>query len=67
MVGITIFATSETHDFMQKNEPGPVSYTIHKNKFKMDERPKRKIGSHQNPRGDIRQKPLGPRPQQRLT
>ena len=24
---------------MQKNEPGPLSYTIHKNKLKMDERP----------------------------
>ena len=24
---------------MQKNETGPLSYTIHKNKFKMDERP----------------------------
>ena len=22
---------------MQKNEPGPLSYTIHKNKLKMDE------------------------------
>ena len=31
---------------MQKNEPGPLSYTIHKNKLKMDERPKRKTGSH---------------------
>ena len=26
---------------MQKNEPGPLSYTIHKNKLKMDERPQR--------------------------
>ena len=43
---------------MQKNEPGPLSYTRHKNKLKMDERPKRKIGSHQNPRGESRQKPL---------
>ena len=25
---------------MQKNERGPLSYTIHKNKLKMDERPK---------------------------
>ena len=24
---------------MQKNEPGPLSYTIHKNKLKMDGRP----------------------------
>ena len=30
---------------MQKNEPGPLSYTRHKNKLKMDERPKCKIGS----------------------
>ena len=34
---------------MQKNEPGPLSYAIHKNKLKMDERPQCKIGSHQNP------------------
>ena len=27
---------------MQKNEPGPLSYTIHKNKLKMDEKPKHK-------------------------
>ena len=25
---------------MKKNEPGPLSYAIHKNKLKMDERPK---------------------------
>ena len=40
---------------MQKNETGPLSYTIHKNKLKMDERPKGKTGSHQNPRGENRQ------------
>ena len=51
---------------MQKNEHGPLSYTIHKNKLKMDERPKRKTGSHQNPRGESRQKPLLPHPQQFL-
>ena len=34
---------------MQKNEPGPLSYTIHKNKLKMDERPQCMTGSHQNP------------------
>ena len=39
---------------MQKNEPGPLSYTIHKNKLEMDERPKGKTGSHQNPRGENR-------------
>ena len=40
---------------MQKNEPGPLSDTTHKNKLKMDERPKCKTGSHQNPRGESRQ------------
>ena len=34
---------------MQKNETGPLSYTIHKNKFKMDERPKCETGNNQNP------------------
>ena len=43
---------------MQKNETGLLSYTIHKNKFKMDERPKSDTGSHQNPRGEHRQQPL---------
>ena len=43
---------------IQKNEPGPLSYTIHKNKLKMDERPKCKTGSHQNSQGESRQKPL---------
>ena len=43
---------------IHKNEPGPFSYTIHKNKLKMDERPKSKIGNHQNPRGENRQQPL---------
>ena len=43
---------------MQKNEHGPLSYTIDKNKLKMDERPKCKTGSHQTPRGESRQKPV---------
>ena len=43
---------------MQKNEPGPLSYTIHKNKLKVDERPKRKTGSHQNPLGESSQNPF---------
>ena len=43
---------------MQKNEPGPLSYIIHKNKLKVDEGPKHKTGSHQNPRGENRQQPL---------
>ena len=42
----------------QTSEPEPLSYTIHKNKLKMDERPRRKIGSHQNLRGENRQQPL---------
>ena len=32
---------------MKKNEPGPLSYTIHKNKLKMDERPKCETVNHQ--------------------
>ena len=36
-------------------------------KLKMGERPKHKTGSHQNPRGESRRKPLWPRPQQLLT
>ena len=43
---------------MQKNEPEPLSYTIHKNKLKMDERPRHKTGSHENSRGENRQQPL---------
>ena len=43
---------------MQKNEPGTLSYTIHKNKLKMNERPKCKTGNHQNPIGENRQQPL---------
>ena len=52
---------------MQKNEPAPLSYTIHKNNLKMDGRPKFKTGSHQNPRGESKQKPLSSWPQQLLT
>jgi len=36
----------------QKNETGPLPYTIHKNKFKMDEKLKCETGSYQNPRGE---------------
>jgi len=42
---------------MQKNETGPVSYTIPKNKLKMEERPKYEMGNHQNPR-EHREQPL---------
>ena len=50
---------------MQKNETRPLSYTIHKNKLKMDERPKWETGNHQNPTGESRQ-PLWPQLQQFL-
>ena len=49
---------SSTHDIgklhssMQKNETGPLSHTIHKNKVKVDERTKCETGNHQNPRGE---------------
>ena len=43
---------------MQKNETGPLPYTIHKNKLEMDERPKCETGNHQNPRLKHRQHPL---------
>ena len=38
---------AEKISHMQKNETGgPLSYTIHKIKLKMDERPKCEIGNH---------------------
>ena len=43
---------------MKKNETRPLSYTIHKNKLKMDEGPECEIGNHQNPRGESRKRPL---------
>ena len=43
---------------MQKNETGSFSYTIHKNRLKMDERPKCETVIHQNPRGEHRQQPF---------
>ena len=45
----------------------PLSYTIHENKLKMNERPKHKTGGHQNPRGESRQKPPSSWLQQLLT
>ena len=38
----------------QKNETRPLSYTIHKNKLKMDKGPECETGNHQNPRGESR-------------
>ena len=46
----------EVDSNMQKNETRPLSYTIHKNKLKMDERPECETGNHQNPRGESRKK-----------
>ena len=43
---------------MQKNEPRPFSYIIHKNKLKMDEKPMCKTENHQNPTGENRQQPF---------
>ena len=40
---------------MQNNETGPFPHTIHKNKLKMDKRPKCERGIHQNPKGEHRQ------------
>ena len=51
---------------MQGNETGPFSYTIQKDKLKMDKRPKCQTGIHQNPREEHRQQPLQPWPQQIL-
>ena len=52
---------------MQKDETRPLSYTIHKNKLKMEERPKYETENHQNPRGESRQQPLWPQLQQFIT
>ena len=37
---------------LEKNETRPLSYTTHTKKFKMNQRSKCEIGSHQNPRGE---------------
>ena len=47
-------------DSYLQNETGPLSYTIHRNKLKMNERSKYETGNHQNPRKEHRQQPLGP-------
>lgn len=49
---------------LKKNETGPFSYTILKNRPRMDERPKCEIRIHQHPRGESRQQPHSPWPQQ---
>ena len=43
---------------MQKNETTSFSYTIHKDKLKMDERSKCETRIHQNPRGEHKQHPF---------
>ena len=43
---------------MQKDETRPLSYTIHKNKLKMDKGPECETGNHENHRGESRKKPL---------
>ena len=43
-------------DSDMQNEPGPLSYTIHRNKLKMDEGPECETGNHQNTRGESRKK-----------
>lgn len=47
---------------MWKNETGPFPHIIHKDKLKMDQRPKCDTGIHPNPRREHRQQPLQPRP-----
>ena len=44
----------ELDNNVQKNETRPLSYTIHKNKLKMDEGPECETGNHQNSRGESR-------------
>ena len=43
---------------IQKKETGPFAYTIHKNRLKLDGRPNWETGTHQNPTGEHRQRPL---------
>ena len=46
----------DTH--VQKNEMRPLSFTIHKDKLKMDKRSNCETRFHQNPRGEHRQHPF---------
>ena len=48
----------KTGQHMQKNETGPLSYTTHKNKLKMDKEPECEKRNHQIPRGEHTQQPL---------
>ena len=53
-------------DSHMQNETGPFPDTIHKNRLKMDESTKCETRIHKNPKGEHRQQPLRPRPQQLL-
>ena len=46
--------------YMQKNETQPPTYTIHKNKFKVDKRLKYKSWHHKSPKGKHWQENLIP-------
>ena len=48
----SINGAGKLDSYMQKNETGPLSHTIHKDKLQMDERPQCETGIHQNPRGE---------------
>ena len=48
----------ELDSYVQKNETWPTTYTIHKNKLKMDKRLKYKLWQHKSPRGEYRQENL---------
>ena len=41
-----------------KNETRPLPNTIHKNKFKMDDKPKCETRNHQNPKEEHSKQPL---------
>ena len=44
-MGVEFYKLGKLDGNMQKNETGPLSYPIHKDKFKMDERPKCDTGN----------------------
>ena len=44
-------ALGELNNYVQKNETQPPTYTIYKNKLKMDKRLKYKSQCHKSPRG----------------
>ena len=48
----------ELDSYMQKNETQSPTYTIHKNKFKVDKRLKYKLSHHKSPTGKHRQENL---------